>query len=68
MVGPDLLVAPVVAAGATTRSVYFPPGRWFDVWTGERHDGPARLDVPAPIGSPPVFARGNDRADLRAIQ
>lgn len=68
LVGSDLLIAPVVAPGANTRSVYFPPGKWFDVWTGQSHDGPARVDVPAPVGSPPVFSRDADRTDLRAIQ
>jgi alpha-glucosidase len=67
LLGDDLLVAPVVEDGARTRSVYFPPGAaWYDVWTGARHEGGTRADVPAPLGAPPVFARGRDRADLRA--
>ena len=67
LLGDRLLVAPVVEPGATARSVYFPPGApWFDVWTGTRHEGGTRATVPAPIGSPPVFARDADRADLRA--
>jgi alpha-glucosidase len=68
LLGPDLLVAPVVDEGAETRVVHFPPGSWFDVWSGERYEGPSRAEVPAPIGSPPVFARGSDRTDLRTIQ
>ena len=68
LLGPDLLVAPVVTEGATERSVYLPEGEWFHVWTGERHAGSQRITVPAPIGSPPVFSRGVDRADLRAIE
>ena len=31
--GPGLLVAPVQVAGATSRSVYLPPGTWFP-WEG----------------------------------
>lgn len=68
LLGDDLLVAPVVTAGATSRSVYFPPGAWFDVWTGTRVDGPTTMTIDAPIGSPPVFALGTDRTDLRAIE
>jgi alpha-glucosidase len=68
LVGDDLLVAPVLLEGATTREVYLPPGVWFDVWTGERYDGGRRLSMPAPIGRPPVFSRSVDRSDLRAIE
>ena len=40
--GRDLLVAPVVEKGATSRTVYLPRGTWFDFWTNERVDsGPA---------------------------
>jgi len=68
MLGNDLLVAPVVTEGATTRTLYLPPGEWYDVWTGTSHVGPATVTVPAPIGRPPVFSRGTDRSDLRAIE
>ncbi len=56
--GEDLLVAPVHAAGARTWSVYLPAGvGWTHVWTGRRHEGGRRVEVDAPIGSPPVFYR-----------
>jgi len=65
MIGDSLLVAPVVEQGATTRSVYFPVGTWFNVWTGESVQGGQRLTVDAPIGSPAVYSRGEDREDIR---
>jgi alpha-glucosidase len=65
MIGDSLLVAPVVERGATSRSVYFPAGTWYDVWTGEPVQGNQRVTVDAPIGSPPAFARSEDREDLR---
>ena len=68
MLGDALLVAPVVAEGAVTRSVYLPPGTWFDVWAGDRLEGGRAVEVAAPIGRPPVFSRGSDRADLRAVE
>lgn len=68
MLGDRLLVAPVLAEGAVTRAVYLPPGTWYDVWTGTAYAGGSNHLVPAPIGSPPVFARDADRADLRAVQ
>jgi len=65
MIGDSLLVAPVVTQGATTKSVYFPEGTWYDVWTGESLEGGRRVDVSAPLGSPPVYSRGEDRTDIR---
>jgi sulfoquinovosidase len=56
--GPDLLVAPVHAAGARQWSVYLPAGaRWTHVWSGASHEGGQRIEVAAPIGQPPVFSR-----------
>jgi alpha-glucosidase len=68
MIGDSLLVAPVVDEGATTKSVYFPEGTWYDVWTGEAVEGGQRLEVSAPLGSPPAFSRGEDRTDIRDWQ
>lgn len=68
LLGPDLLVAPVLHPGVSERDVYLPEGRWFLVWDGTEHVGPDWIVAPAPIGEPPVFARGADRTDLRAIE
>ena len=68
LLGPDLLVAPVLTEGATERQVYLPQGTWYDVWSGAAHDGPGWMTAAAPIGEPPVFSRGADRSDLRAIE
>lgn len=65
LVGDALLVAPVVEEGATMRRLYLPQGDWFDVWSGARREGGAWVTVAAPVGRPPVFARGRDRSDLR---
>jgi alpha-D-xyloside xylohydrolase len=37
--GDDLLVAPIADAGATSRTVVLPPGRWVNWWTREKVDG-----------------------------
>ncbi|KAB8039263.1 alpha-glucosidase [Janthinobacterium aquaticum] len=56
--GPDLLVAPVHAAGATDWSAYLPAGdAWLHLWSGVRHEGGQRVTVAAPLGQPPVFVR-----------
>lgn len=39
MFGDALLVAPVLAEGAMTRSVYLPTGEWFDFTSGQRYAG-----------------------------
>ena len=67
LLGPDLMVAPVLHEGMEARDVYLPEGTWFNVWTGASLDGPGWHSVEAPLGSPPVFSRGQDRSDLRAL-
>jgi sulfoquinovosidase len=68
MLGDTLLVAPVVTEGATSKTVYLPPGTWYHVWSGEAYDGGRDVTVAAPIGEPPVFSLERDRPDLRAIE
>ena len=58
MVGPELMVAPVLDPGADAVRVYIPAGRWVHLWTGERYGAPERgayETVSAPIGEPAVF-------------
>lgn len=56
--GRDLIVAPVIEAGAERWSVYLPTGaEWRHVWSGETFAGGQTVDVAAPIGEPPVFYR-----------
>ncbi len=58
MLGPDLLVAPVVEAGADSRTVYLPAGTvWRDFWTGEAFAGGASVVQPAPLDRPVMFVR-----------
>lgn len=57
LVGPFLLVAPVLKEGARSREVYLPAGEWFDFWTGCVYKGPARLVVEAPLDRVPLFVR-----------
>jgi alpha-glucosidase len=59
MLGADLLVAPVVQAGQTTRSVYLPagPAAWFDFHTGAQLEAGRVHTVSAPWSTLPLFAR-----------
>jgi alpha-glucosidase (family GH31 glycosyl hydrolase) len=59
LLGPSLLVAPVVVQGAVDRSVYFPAGHWLSLFASQRGaavDGPATNDVAAPLGELPLYA------------
>lgn len=72
LLGADVLAAPVVEEGATTRSAYLTEGRWVDLWRTveldeggtfrvrddvEHLDGRQRVEVPAPVGQVPLFVR-----------
>jgi alpha-D-xyloside xylohydrolase len=61
MLGPDVLVAPVVRQGATTRRVVLPAGCWRRAGTGPALHGPVTRTVAAPLGSLPWFARCGTR-------
>jgi len=55
MFGDNLLVAPVVERGVRRREVVFPPGRWFDWWTGDMYLGGQTITVDAPLEKLPIF-------------
>jgi alpha-D-xyloside xylohydrolase len=55
LLGPDVLVAPVVTQGATTREVTFPPGCWRDPQTGRTYLGSTTAEVAAPLDRHPYF-------------
>jgi len=61
LVGPDLLVAPVLAPGATTRTLYLPqdaatPG-WRCYHTGAWYRSGTTITVDAPLDHLPLFVR-----------
>ncbi len=58
LIGESLLSAPISSASGQ-RSVYLPPGTWFDYWTGEAHDGDQSLTIAAPLSRWPLFVRAN---------
>lgn len=73
MFGPDLLVAPVVEQGASTRTLYLPPGEWVNFWNAVRYEpetgsfvpragatveeGGKLVTVDAPLDEIPTFVR-----------
>lgn len=57
LLGPSLLVAPVLAPGVSRRRVYLPAGRWYELGSGEPLEGGREHELPAPLEEIPLFAR-----------
>jgi alpha-D-xyloside xylohydrolase len=55
--GDALLVAPVTDPGVVARDVAFPVGRWVSFWDGGVYNGFGTANVPAPLGTLPLFLR-----------
>jgi len=53
--GKNVLVAPVVEKGATTRIVYLPRGVWYDFWTHEPLQGGREISCPVDLETIPLF-------------
>ncbi|HWR71842.1 MAG TPA: family 31 glucosidase, partial [Nitrospirota bacterium] len=62
MFGPDLLIAPVLEPGASSRRIYLPEGSvWKDALTGKTHKGGRTIDYRVTMDNIPVFTRnGSD--------
>jgi alpha-glucosidase len=58
LLGPDLLVAPVVEPGITARQVYLPAGDWYDWHTDELVGGSRFVIAATPMDRIPIYARG----------
>jgi alpha-glucosidase len=57
MLGDSLLAAPVVARGATSRSVYLPEPEYYDFFTGARVTGGGTITANAALDEVPLYAR-----------
>jgi alpha-glucosidase/alpha-D-xyloside xylohydrolase len=55
--GRDLLVAPVVEKGATTRPLYLPSGVWYDYWTNQRQAGGREITRDVDLATIPLYVR-----------
>jgi alpha-glucosidase len=61
LLGPNVLVAPVVTEGASSRAVYFPQGCWRSPASGQTVRGPEQLSVAATLSQLPFFFRCGTR-------
>jgi alpha-glucosidase len=57
MLGPFVLVAPIVEPDATSRAVYLPAGRWYELHSGAIFDGPATIQVASSLAALPMYVR-----------
>lgn len=56
--GRNVLVAPVIDPGKTSRNVYFPEGKWYSIDNPSRtFIGPISAECEAPLHTIPVFAK-----------
>ncbi len=56
--GSDMLVAPVTTPGSVAHTtVWIPPGRWVDYFTGATFTGPATTTLSVPLNRIPVLVR-----------
>jgi alpha-glucosidase/alpha-D-xyloside xylohydrolase len=66
--GRDILVAPVVEKGATSRRLYLPRGIWYDFWTGDRIQGPREYDRAVDLNVMPLFVRAGALVPLGPVK
>jgi len=66
--GRDILVAPVVEKGATSRRVYLPRGAWHDFWTNDRVEGGREVDRAVDLATMPLFVRAGAIVPLGPVK
>jgi len=57
MVGPSLMLAPVLEPGKAKRAVYLPEGTWHDGRTGDEFTGNQWILLDTPLGYSPILFR-----------
>lgn len=71
MLGPELMIAPVVDEGATSVELYLPAGAWVHVWSDAVYGDEAEgqwVTVEAPIGQPAVVHRAGSADGAAFVQ
>ncbi|MEY9935510.1 hypothetical protein ABH926_010192 [Catenulispora sp. GP43] len=64
--GDDMLVAPVTTPGQVAKTtVWFPPGRWTDYFTGATFTGPSTQTLEVPLDREPVFVKAGGIVPLQ---
>ena len=66
--GRNILVAPVVEKGATSRKVYLPQGAWYDFWTREKLEGGREFMRPVDLETMPLYVRAGTILPLGPVK
>lgn len=66
--GRNILVAPVVEKGATSRKVYLPQGVWYDFWTREKLEGGREFMRPVDLETMPLYVRAGTILPLGPVK
>jgi alpha-glucosidase (family GH31 glycosyl hydrolase) len=71
MFGDELLAAPIMGEGQASRTIYLPPGQWFDYFRGQRYEGGQSIVYPVnpqTWGDVPLFIRAGAIFPTQDIQ
>jgi alpha-D-xyloside xylohydrolase len=68
LLGPSLLVAPILEAGAMSKQVYLPKGTWYNFWTDTAYEGGRWLPMPTIPDLLPLFVRAGTVLPLGPVE
>ena len=69
LLGPSLLVAPVLEQGLTSRQTYLPRGTWYNFWTDTAYEGGRWIHLPTQaLEMMPLFVKAGTILPLGPIQ
>jgi alpha-glucosidase len=57
LVGPSLLIAPVLQEKAQTRLINFPSGCWYSLWDDQEYGGFTQFEMPVILETMPIFIK-----------
>jgi len=64
LLGESLLVAPILQEGARGRELQLPAGSWYELSSGARFEGPARIWLSAELDQIPILVRAGSLLPL----
>ncbi|MCC7370944.1 MAG: glycoside hydrolase family 31 protein [Chloroflexi bacterium] len=68
LLGPSILVCPVLEQGAMSKNVYLPKGTWYNFWTETAYEGGRWLPLPVQLEWLPIFVRAGTILPLGPVE